>query len=69
MLIFYQYLVCLKLLEKNAQFFFDLDPAHYLSTPGYSWDAMLRFTDLNLKPISNTERYQFIENTIRVSIL
>ena len=27
---------------------FELDPAYYLSTPGYSWDAMLRFTDVNL---------------------
>ena len=55
--------------RKESSILFDLDPAHYLSTPGYSWDAMLRFADLNLKPISNTERYQFIENTIRVGIL
>ena len=25
--------------------FFELDPAHCLSTPVHSWDAMLRFTD------------------------
>ena len=25
---------------------FELDPAYYLLTPGYSWDAMLRFTDV-----------------------
>ena len=28
---------------------FELDPAHYLSTPGYSWDAVLRFTTVKLK--------------------
>ena len=28
--------------------YFELDPAYYLSAPGYSWDAMLRFTDANL---------------------
>ena len=27
---------------------FEVDPAHYLSTPGYRGDAMLRFTDVNL---------------------
>ena len=26
--------------------FFELDPAHYLSIPGHSWDAMLSFIDL-----------------------
>ena len=26
--------------------FFELDPAHYLSTPGHSWDALLNFIDL-----------------------
>ena len=31
---------------------FELDPAHYLSTPGCSWDAMLRFTDVTDFPIS-----------------
>ena len=27
---------------------FELDPAHYLSTPDYSWDAVLRFNNVNL---------------------
>ena len=47
---------------------FELDPTHYLSTPGYTWDAMLRFTDVNLKLISDIERYQFVESTIRGGI-
>ena len=47
---------------------FELDPAYYLSTPGYSWDAMLRFTDVNLKLISDIEKYQFFESTIRGGI-
>ena len=46
---------------------FELDPAHYLSTSGYSWDAMLRFTNFNLKLISDIEKYQLIESTIRGS--
>ena len=31
----------------------ELDPAHYLSTPGNNWNAMLKFTDVNLKLISD----------------
>ena len=48
----------------SKSFLFGLDLAHYLSTPGYSWDAMLRFTDANLKLISDIEMYQFVESTI-----
>ena len=35
---------------------FELDSANYLSTPGYSWDAMLRFNDVNLKLTSDIEK-------------
>ena len=44
---------------------FELDPAHYLSTPGDSWDGMLKFTDVNLKLISDADNYQFIESLIK----
>ena len=47
---------------------FELDPAHCSSTPGYRWDAMLRFTDVNLKLISDIEKYPFIESIIRSGI-
>ena len=29
--------------KKESRYFFELDPSHYLSTPDYSRDAMLRF--------------------------
>lgn len=41
---------------------FKLDPAHYSSIPGYSLDAMLKFTDVNLKVITEIEMYKFIES-------
>ena len=44
--------------------FFELDRAHYLSTPGYICDAMLSFTDVNFQLISVIENYQFVERTI-----
>ena len=47
---------------------FEFDPTYYLSTPSYTWDAMLRFTDVTLKLISDIEKYKFIESTIRGGI-
>ena len=44
---------------------FELDPSHYLSTPGYSWDATLLFTGVHLKLISDIEKYQFVKYRIR----
>ena len=48
--------------------YFELDPAYYLSTPGYNWEAMFRFTNDNLKLISDFEKYQFTESTMRSGI-
>ena len=42
---------------------FELDTAHYLSAFGYNRDGMLRFIDVDLKLISDFEKYQFIEDT------
>ena len=44
---------------------FELYPAHFLSTPSYSLDAMIRLTDVNLRLISDIEKYQFIDSAIR----
>ena len=43
----------------------EIDPALYLSTHRYSWDAMLRFTNVNLKPISDIEKYQLLKVKIK----
>ena len=34
--------------RKGSINFFELDTAHYSSTTGYSWDTILRFTDVKL---------------------
>ena len=31
--------------------FYGLDPCHYFSSPGLSWDAMLKMTGVKLKNI------------------
>ena len=32
-----------------------LDPCHYFSSPGLSWDAMLKMTEIELELISDIE--------------
>ena len=38
----------------------ELDPCHYFSSPGLSWDAMLKMTNVKLEKISNNYKYLFI---------
>ena len=45
-----------------------LDPCHYFSSPGLSWDAMLKMTGVKLELISDIDMYQFIENGTRGGI-
>ena len=48
--------------------FYGLDPCHYFSSPGLSWDAMLRMTDVKLEKISDIDKYLFIEKGLRRGI-
>lgn len=45
--------------------YFKLDPAYYVTAPGFSWDAMLLYTDVRLELITDLEIYQMIEKGIR----
>ena len=38
------------------------DPCHYFTSPGLSWDGMLKMTDIKLTDI---DRFQFIEKSMR----
>lgn len=42
-----------------------LDPAHYLTPPGFSWDALLKETDIELDLLSDIDMHQFIEHGLR----
>ena len=44
------------------------DPCHYFSSPGLSWDAMLKMTDVKLEKISDIDKYLFIEKGSRGGI-
>ena len=45
--------------------YYELDPCHYFSSPGLSWDAMLKMTDVKLEKISDIDKYLFIEKGSR----
>ena len=47
---------------------YELDPCHYFSFPGLSWDAMLKMTDVKLEKISDIDKYLFIEKGLRGGI-
>ena len=40
---------------------YGLDPCHYFSVPGVSWDAMLKMTGVKLEKINNIDVHLFIE--------
>ena len=48
--------------------FYGLDPCHYFSSPGLSWDAMLKMTGVKVKKISDIGIYLFIEKGLRGGI-
>ena len=41
--------------------YYGLDPCHYFSAPGLSWDVMLKMTGIELEKISDIDNYLFIE--------
>ena len=47
---------------------YKLDPAHYYTLPGYSWDALLKLTNIELEQITEANMYLFIEKGLRGGI-
>ena len=54
-----------ELFRKFSKENYKLDPAHYVSSPQLSWDAMLLFTDVNLELVSFPQMFKMIDNGIR----
>lgn len=44
---------------------YGLDPANYYTLPNYSWDCMLKNTDVSLEQITDIDIYQMIEQGLR----
>ena len=48
---------------------YGLDPAHYYTLPGFTFDACLKFTEQELDLFTDREKFLFIENCIRVGFI
>ena len=44
---------------------YELDPCHRFTSPGLSWDAMLKMTKVKLELMTDINMYQFIEKGMR----
>lgn len=40
---------------------YKLDPAHYFTSPGFSWDAMLKYTKVKIELLTDVDMLMFVE--------
>ena len=54
--------------RKTCLQYYKLDPCHYFTSPGLSWDSMLRMTDIKLELMTDIDMFQFIQKGMRGGI-
>ena len=54
--------------RKTCLEYYKLDPCHYFTCPGLSWDAILKMTDIKLELMTDIDMFQFIEKGLRGGI-
>ena len=54
--------------RKTCLQYYKLDPCHYFTSPGLSWDAMLMMTNIKLELMTDIDMFQFIEKGMRGGI-
>ena len=54
--------------RKTCIQYYKLDPCHYFTSPGLSWDAMLKMTNIKLELMTDIDMFQFIEKGMRGGI-
>ena len=47
---------------------YKLDPLHYYTAPGLSWDALLKYTEIDLELLTDIDMHLFIEKGMRGGI-
>ena len=53
-----------KFISTNLKYY-GLDPCHYFSAPGLSWNAILKMTGVTLEKINDSDKYMFFEQGMR----
>ena len=51
--------------RKTCMQYYKLDPCHYFTSPGLSWDAILKMTNIKLELMTDVDMFQFIEKGMR----
>ena len=54
--------------RKTCMQYYELDKCHYFTSPGLSWDAMFKMTDIKLELIIEIEIFQFIEKGMHCGV-
>jgi len=54
--------------RKTCLEYYKLDPGHYFTSSGLSWDDMLKMTDIKLELMTYVDTFQFIEKGMRGGI-
>ncbi|XP_050505390.1 uncharacterized protein LOC126883768 [Diabrotica virgifera virgifera] len=44
---------------------YNLDPCHYITAPALSWDAMLRYTEIELELLTDVDMVHFLKKGVR----
>ena len=48
-------------IRKTCLQYYKFHPCHYFISPGLSWDAMLKMTNIKLELMTDIDKFQFIE--------
>ena len=51
--------------RRTCMQYYELDPCHCFTSPGLSWDAMLKMTDIKLELMTDIDMFQFTEKGMR----
>ena len=51
--------------QKVCERHYELDPAHYYTTPGLAWDAMLKMTEIELELLTDVDMLLMVERGMR----
>ena len=57
-----------KSFRKTCLQYYKLDPCHYFTSPGLSWDAMLKMTNIKLELMVDIDMFQFVEKGMCVGV-